>query len=153
MSDYSDNTASGMQVSRGVVVASVQADLEEQVVARLRDDLLARVHSTGSKGAILDLSAVHTLDASEFAAIRELIAMIEIMGATPVLAGLRSGVVSALIDSGVDVNGIQAAVDLDAAFELLFEPEPAGAETDEADPAAEGDTDSAGALPPAGDEL
>ena len=52
--------------------------------------------------------------------------MIRIMGAAPVLAGLRAGVVSALIDSGVEVQGIQAAVDLDAAFEMLLPPSSPG---------------------------
>jgi len=50
--------------------------------------------------------------------------------------GLRPGVVSALIEAGADVDGLRAAINLDAAFALLQpepEPEPeseAGAETD-----------------------
>ena len=41
------------------------------------------------------------------------------------LVGLRPGVVSALIEAGADVDGLQAAINLDAAFALLQpEPEP-----------------------------
>ena len=45
------------------------------------------------------------------------------MGAESVLAGLRPGVVSALIEAGADVDGLRACVNLDAAFALL-QPEP-----------------------------
>ena len=41
------------------------------------------------------------------------------MGARTVLAGLRPGVVSSLIQAGADIEGLRAAIDLDAAFELL----------------------------------
>jgi rsbT antagonist protein RsbS len=113
-----------MQVSRNVVVASIQVDLDDDVLARFRDDLLGRVHETGSRAVILDVSGVETLDSNEFASLRRIIAMVGIMGTESVLVGLQPGVVSALIEVGADVEGLQTAIDLDAAFELLeTEPE------------------------------
>jgi hypothetical protein len=41
------------------------------------------------------------------------------MGAESVLSGMRPGVVSALIDADVDVKGLRAAINLDAAFDLI----------------------------------
>jgi rsbT antagonist protein RsbS len=112
-----------MQVSREVVVASIQVDLDENVLARFQEDLLGRVHETGSRAVILDVSGLEILDSSEFAALRRIIAAVKIMGSDSVLVGLQPGVVSALIEVGADVDGIQTAIDLDAAFDLL-EPEP-----------------------------
>jgi rsbT antagonist protein RsbS len=108
-----------MQVSREVVVASIQVDLGEDVLARFQDDLLGRVHETGSRAVILDVSGLETLDSIEFAALRRIIAAVRIMGSDSVLVGLQPGVVSALIEVGADVEGLQTAIDLDAAFELL----------------------------------
>jgi rsbT antagonist protein RsbS len=108
-----------MQVSREVVVASIQLDLDENVLARFQEDLLGRVHETGSRAVILDVSGLETLDSSEFAALRRIIAAVKIMGSDSVLVGLQPGVVSALIEVGADVDGLQTAIDLDAAFELL----------------------------------
>jgi hypothetical protein len=41
------------------------------------------------------------------------------MGAESVLSGMRPGVVSALMDADVDVKGLCAAINLDAAFDLI----------------------------------
>ena len=112
-----------IQLSRGVLVASVQVDLDEAVLTSLRDDLLARIHASGAAGVILDLSGLETLDSYEFEALRSLMVMTRMMGARTVLVGLKPGIVAALILTEVDVEGIDAALDLDAAFRML-EPEP-----------------------------
>ena len=122
MQDHADTPGVAMQVSRGVIVASIQVDLAEEVIERFRADLLDRIHTTGSRGVILDVSGLQTLDAEEFAALRRIIVMTGLMGAESVLMGLQPGVVSALIEAGVEVEGLKAAISLDAAFELL-EPE------------------------------
>jgi len=130
-----------MQVSRDVVVASIQVDLDDDVIARFRDDLLRRIHETGSRGVILDVSSLETLDSEEFAALRGIITMCTIMGAESVLVGLQPGVVSALIEAGADVDGLRAAVNLDAAFDLL-QPKP------ESEAEADPDVDREENLPP-----
>lgn len=112
-----------MQVSRNVVVASIQVDLDDDVLSLFEEDLLGRVHETNSRAVILDVSGLETLDSTEFKALRRIIAAVTIMGTESILVGLQPGVVSALIEVGADVDGLRTAVDLDAAFELL-EPEP-----------------------------
>ena len=119
MTLYADIPGVAIQVSRDVVVASIQVDLNDDVLARFRDDLLHRIHETDSRGVILDVSSLETLDSEEFAALRDIITMSTIMGAESVLVGLQPGVVSALIEAGADVDGLRAAVNLDAAFDLL----------------------------------
>lgn len=123
MAQYADIPGIAMQVSRDVVVASIQVDLDDDVLSRFRQDLLDRIHETGCRGVILDVSGLETLDSEELAALRRIIVMTGLMGAESVLVGLRPGVVSALIEAGADVDGLRAAIDLDAAFEML-EPEP-----------------------------
>ena len=108
-----------MQVARDVVVASIQVDLDEDVIVRFREDLLPQLHESGSHGVILDVSGVETLDTEEFAALRRIITMTRIMGAESVLVGLQPGVVSALVESGVETEGLTTAIDLDAGFGLL----------------------------------
>ena len=135
MALHADVPKVALQVSRGVVVASIQVDLDDNVLAQFREDLLARIHETGASGVILDVSGLEMLDSEEFAALRRIVSMTGLMGARSVLVGLRPGVVSSLIEAGADVDGLDAAVSLDVAFALLEpepEPEPEGAaEADE----------------------
>jgi len=147
-------TASGyvarvaMQVSRNVVFASIQVELDEDVIRLFQEDLLERLHSTGARGVILDVSGLETLDSEEFRALRRIIAMARIMGAESVIVGLRPGVVSALIETGADVDGLRGARNLDAAYRL-FEPgeappeAPPEADADAAEPGAGADPGSA----------
>jgi len=123
MALHADIPGVAMQLSRGIVVASIQVDLDDDVLARFREDLLRRLHESGSEGVILDVSGLQTLDSEEFAALRRIMTMTSLMGAESVLVGLQPGVVSSLIETGVDVEGLQVAINLDAGFALL-EPEP-----------------------------
>jgi rsbT antagonist protein RsbS len=139
---YADTPAIAIQVSRDIVVASIQVDLNEAVLERFREDLLQRIHQTGSQAVILDLSGLETLDSSEFAALRRILTTCKIMGADSVLVGLQPGVVSALIETGADIDNLRAAINLDAAFAQLQpepEPEEALAAESESDPLAEED--------------
>mgnify|MGYP001812521095 FL=1 len=127
MTLYADIPGIALQVSRDIVVASIQVDLDDNILARFREDLLRRIHETGTRGVILDVSGLDTLDSDELAALRRIITMCTIMGAESVLAGLQPGVVSALIEAGADVDGLRTALNLDVAFALLqpeTKPEP-----------------------------
>jgi rsbT antagonist protein RsbS len=119
MSRFTDTPAVAIQVSRNIVVASIQVDLDDNVLDRFRQDLLRRVHETDSRGVILDVSGLETLDPDEFAALRGIIRTCAIMGSESILAGLRPGVVSALVEAGADIDGLRAAINLDAAFSQL----------------------------------
>lgn len=119
MSRFTDTPAVAIQVSRNIVVASIQVDLDDNVLDRFRQDLLRRVHEAGSRGVILDVSGLETLDPDEFAALRGIIRTCAIMGSESILAGLRPGVVSALVEAGADIDGLRAAINLDAAFSQL----------------------------------
>jgi rsbT antagonist protein RsbS len=149
MSLYADIPGIAMQVSRDVVVASIQVDLDENVLDRFREDLLRRIHETSSRGVILDVSGLQTLDSEEFAALRRIITMSTIMGAECVLVGMQPGVVSSLVEAGADVDGIRAASNLDAAFAMLQpEPEVEPESEAEADPAPDSDAEGDPPLEP-----
>lgn len=118
----SDIPQISMQQSRGVLVASIQVDLDEQVIADFQQTLLEQVQATGVRGVILDCSGLLVLDAEEFEALRRIGRMTRLMGAETVLSGLRPGVVSALAEVAEDLGGVRATLDIDAGF-ALFEAE------------------------------
>lgn len=113
------NSRIPIQLMNGCAVASIQVDLTESTLKQFQADLLERIQLTGVKAAIFDLSGIDVMDAVEFQGLRETMTMVSIMGAQPILAGLQAGTVSILIDADADIEGIQGALDLDAAFGLV----------------------------------
>ena len=108
-----------MQLSRGCVVASLQIDLSEEVISRFRKDLLEFLRATGASSVILDVSGLDVIDRDDFDALKLAMSMAKLMGARSVVSGLKPGVVSSLIELGVDTKDINAALDLDDAFDVV----------------------------------
>ncbi|NCF64940.1 MAG: STAS domain-containing protein [Chloroflexi bacterium] len=108
-----------LQLSRNCIVASIQVDLTYDVLRRFRADLLEFLQRSGAQAVIFDLSGLQILDLEEFEALRHTMSMVSLMGARSIVAGMRPGVVSALIELNADVEGILAAFNLDDAFGLV----------------------------------
>ena len=108
-----------LRVSQGTVVASIQVDVDSDVLSQLQDDLLEAVQVSGATGVIIDLSALGILDPGDLDQLRAAIDMVALLGARTVLAGMRPGMISALMDLNANVDGLNAALTLDDAFERL----------------------------------
>lgn len=107
-----------LQVSRNCVVASIQVDLSDDVLRQFQGDLLSLLWSSGVSNVILDVSGIEVMDGEDFDSLAHVMKMAALMGARPIMAGLRPGVVASLIDLDVDVGNIEAALNLDHAFRL-----------------------------------
>lgn len=108
-----------LQLAQGCIVASIQIDFTEAVIAQFRQDLLNYLQETGAKGIILDLSGVKVMDLEDFNALNTILSMTAMMGAINILTGLQPGVVSTLIDFNAEIDHLNATLDLDAAFTLI----------------------------------
>ena len=108
-----------LQLARNCIVASIQVDLNEAVLAQFREDLLGLLQRSGAGGVILDVSGVEILDLDEFNALRHTMGMVQLMGAQMIFSGFQPGVISALVELDANTAGITAALNLDAAFALL----------------------------------
>lgn len=119
MTKHTDVPRIPLQLSQGCVVASIQIDLTEEVLKQFQQDLLARLHDSGAKGLILDLSGVEVMDIEDFNAINHTLSMASILGAKTILTGFQPGVVSSLVDLNLELDHINATLNLDEAFKLI----------------------------------
>jgi rsbT antagonist protein RsbS len=119
-----------LQISRDCIIASIQVDLSPEVLRSFREELLELLHTSEASGVILDVSGIAVMDHQDFEALHRTMAMARLMGARSVVAGLRAGVVSALVELGADTDGIVAALDLDDAFRVMEELQAAELEAD-----------------------
>ena len=126
MSDLQDVPRIPLQRARNCVVASLQVDLDESILARFQVDLLEFLARGGAaSGVLLDVSGVDVLDVDEFLALKRVMDMVAVMGSRPILAGLKPGVVSALVSMGLSGDGLETALNLDDAFSRVEgSPEP-----------------------------
>jgi rsbT antagonist protein RsbS len=108
-----------LQVSRNCVVASIQIDLSDEVLRQFQSDLLSLIWSSGVSTVILDASGIEIMDGEDFDSLVHAMKMAALMGARPIIAGLRPGVVASLIELDVDVGKVEAALNLDHAFRLV----------------------------------
>ena len=108
-----------IQLSQNCAIASIQIDLTEAVILEFRKNLLSFVHESGATAVILDVSGVEIMDVDDFHSIKHTISMVKILGAFAVISGLKPGVVASLIELGADIKDIEAALNLDEAFQLV----------------------------------
>ena len=59
------------------------------------------------------------MDVEDFEVLRRSMAMASILGARSILVGLQPGIVASLIALDCNVDGVEAAADLDDAFQRL----------------------------------
>ncbi len=132
-----------MQLSRGCIVVSIQVDLSDTVLTQFRSDLLDLLQRSDATAVILDLSGIAIMDLEEFEALRDTMSMAALMGARTIFSGFQAGVVSALVELDAHTDDIDAALNLDMAFERLAtvhkdaDPEEDEVEDADADVAAE----------------
>ena len=108
-----------MQVISGCLVASIQLDLTTEILQHFQQDLLQRIQTSGVSAVVLDVSGVEIMDLEDFELLRRSMAMASIMGARPILVGLRAGIVASLIALDANVERIEAAADVDDALQRL----------------------------------
>ena len=108
-----------LQISHNCVLASIQIDLTPELLQQLRQDLLGKLYANKADGVIIDVSGLEIIDFTDFTELRNIIDMVAIMGAKTVISGLKPGVISALVDLDADIDGINAALNLDDAFVLI----------------------------------
>ena len=110
-----------IQRTHGCLVASIQVDLDDALLRQFQHDLLTRIEAAPCEGVIVELSGVEVMDAHDFESLRRCAEMARIMGARTIMVGLQPGVVASLVDLDANVDGVEAAIDLEEAFRLLTE--------------------------------
>jgi rsbT antagonist protein RsbS len=109
----------GFALWRKVLVATLPADLSPGVLDALWTEGLAAVRDRRAQGLVLDASAVDVMDAGDWAALCGALRAAALLGARGAVAGLRPGLVHALIELGAPVDGVRAFGDVESAVAAL----------------------------------
>ncbi|HEX7575097.1 MAG TPA: STAS domain-containing protein [Candidatus Methanoperedens sp.] len=101
------------------LIASIQSELSDSDLLKLRDDLVRRVSDFRSKGVIVDVSVLDVLDSYATRTLRSMAHMIMLRGAETIIVGIQPDVAFSMVQLGLKLEGVETALDLDEGLELL----------------------------------
>jgi rsbT antagonist protein RsbS len=105
-----------------VLIASVQAELSDQDLIRLRDELADRVGRFRAQGVILDVTALDVLDSFATRTIRGIVWTTKLRGAETVVVGIQPDVAFSMVQLGLTLEGVATALDLEEGLAILGRP-------------------------------
>jgi rsbT antagonist protein RsbS len=101
------------------LLTTIQVELDDQTAVEFQEDLLSKIHETGAKGVVIDLTSVEIVDSYIAKILGDVVKMAELLGSQVVLTGIRPAVAITLIDLGINLKGVPTALDLEQGLEKL----------------------------------
>ncbi len=101
------------------LIASVQWAVGDADLLELRDELMRSVRRVRALGVVVDVTALDVLDSFATRMLRELSAMVRLLGAETVVVGLQPEVAFAMVQLGLEMEGVSTALDLEEGVEAL----------------------------------
>jgi rsbT antagonist protein RsbS len=100
------------------LIASIHTALDDNELARFRDDVLTQIGTHRSLGVIIDVAALDVLDSFAARMLGNLAEMARLRGAATVLVGIQPSVAFAIVQLGMPLQ-LLTALDLEEGLELL----------------------------------
>jgi rsbT antagonist protein RsbS len=101
------------------LIASIQSALSDTDVLHLQDDLLEKAGRLRSRGIIVDITALDVMDSFASRSLRATAHMANLRGAQTVMVGMQPEVAFAMVQLGLNLEGVRTALDLEEGLALL----------------------------------
>ncbi|VVB50787.1 STAS domain protein [uncultured archaeon] len=101
------------------LIASVQSELSDADLLKLRDDLVSRVGEFRSRGVIVDVTILDVMDSFATRTLRSMAHMIMLRGAKTVIVGIQPEVAFSMVQLGLKLESVATALDLEEGMALL----------------------------------
>ncbi|HEB69775.1 MAG TPA: STAS domain-containing protein [Desulfobulbus sp.] len=99
-----------------VLLVSIEEDIEDREIRRLQDQVSEQVSEGRIDGVVLDLQGLEVMDSYFAEKLAELAAMLKLLQAKVVVAGLSVPVVMTLLDFDITLPGLDFALDAEQAL-------------------------------------
>ncbi len=101
------------------LLVTIQVDLYDQLAENLESDLVQMVKKVNASGVLIDVSAVSIIDSFMGRILGNIATMCKIMDAETVVVGMQPAVAITLIELGLPLKGVHAALNVEKGMELL----------------------------------
>jgi rsbT antagonist protein RsbS len=104
---------------RGYLIASVHTALDDEQLARFRDELVDRIGRERARGVVIDVGALDVIDSFAANTLRSIAAVARLRGAATVVVGIDPMVALTMVTMGSLLLGVRTALDLEEGLALL----------------------------------
>lgn len=101
------------------LIASIHVALDDSQLLRFQERLLAEIGQSRSRGIIIDVAALDVLDSFGSHTLRKLANMARLRGAETVIVGIQPEVAYAMVQLGMDLDGVHTALGLEEGLARL----------------------------------
>ena len=90
------------------LLVTIQVDLYDRLALNLESDLIRMVNKMGSRGVLIDISAVNIVDSFMGRILGNIASMSKILDAQTVVVGMQPAVAITLVELGLPLNGVRS---------------------------------------------
>jgi rsbT antagonist protein RsbS len=101
------------------LLVTIQVDLYDRLALNLESDLIQMVNKYGSRGVLIDISAVNIVDSFMGRILGNIASLSKIMDAQTVVVGMQPAVAITLVELGLPLNGVRTALNVEKGMALL----------------------------------
>jgi rsbT antagonist protein RsbS len=101
------------------LLVTIQVDMYDRLAMTLQDDLTNRIAQQGSRGVLIDISALEIVDSFIGRMIANIAAMARVLDAETVLVGMQPAVAITLVELGLSLTGVRTALNVEKGMTLL----------------------------------
>jgi rsbT antagonist protein RsbS len=104
---------------RDVLLVTMPTNPDDPTISALQDEVLHAMEMSDSKGLVLDLSSVDTLDSFFARTLAETAQMVALMGGRTIIVGMRPGVAITATELGLTLGDAHTALNVECALDKL----------------------------------
>jgi rsbT antagonist protein RsbS len=101
------------------LIATIQSALTDADIVQLRDALVDQVGRYRSLGVIIDVTALDVMDSFATGTLQDVAHMVRLRGAETVIVGIQPDVAFAMVQMGLNLEGVTTTLDLEEGLDYL----------------------------------
>jgi rsbT antagonist protein RsbS len=101
------------------LLVTIQVDMHDRLAMTLQEDLTARVVEARARGVLIDISALDIVDSFIGRMLGYIAAMARVLDAKTVLVGMQPSVAITLVELGLELPGVNTALNVERGMELI----------------------------------
>jgi rsbT antagonist protein RsbS len=102
-----------------LLIVSIQVGMHDRLAMTLQDDLTTRFAETNAAGVLIDISALEVVDTFVARVLGDIASMASVLDAETVVVGMRPAVAITLVELGITLRGVKAALDVEKGMALI----------------------------------